>query len=240
MARGDPARTRGDGDLEQRIGYTFKSRQLLEQALTHSSARSGRQSARDNERLEFIGDRVLGLAVAELVNELDATAREGVLARRYNMLVNGRACARVARSIGLGNRLILAPGEVESGGRDKETILADALEAMLAAIYLEAGFDTARRIIRELWKSEVSRLPESAVDPKSALQEWAQARGLKLPRYVAVGRSGPDHAPKFQCEVRIDGLDPARGSGATKRDAEQAAATALLARTGETHDRQRG
>lgn len=228
MARARQATT----EIESRIGYTFKSRPLLEQALTHASTRSGRSGGGDNERLEFIGDRVLGLAIAEYLSELDPAAREGQLARRFNLLVNGRTCARVARSIGLGERLILAPSEVDSGGRDKETILADAMEALLAAVHIEAGFETARRIIRALWSAEVSAMPDIAVDAKSALQEWAQARGLKLPRYVSVGRTGPDHAPRFECEVRIEGVKPARGSGASKRDAEQAAAKEMLGREG--------
>lgn len=218
-------------ELERRIGYTFQTADLIEQALTHSSVRHGRAgAASDNERLEFVGDRVLGLAMAELVAEIDSKAREGALARRYNALVNGKTCARVARAVGLGSLIVLAQSEVGSGGRDKDTILADALEAMLAAIFLEAGFDTARRVIRSLWAEEIGRAPTTAVDPKSALQEWAQGRGLELPRYALVRRAGPDHAPVFECEVTIEALDPAHGSGASKREAEQAAATAFLAR----------
>lgn len=205
---------------------------LREQALTHASARVVRSAASDNERLEFIGDRVLGLAVAEMLAEALPSAREGELARRYNQLVNGTTCARVARRIDLGQHLILSASEEESGGRTKETILADAMEALLAAIFIEAGYDAARTVIRRMWASEIEGLPEQMADAKSALQEWAQAQGLALPAYVEIERSGPDHAPRFVAEVRIKGVRAARGEGASKRAAEQAAASAMLAREG--------
>jgi ribonuclease-3 len=186
----------------------------------------------DNERLEFIGDRVLGLAIAELLNERFPDGSEGDLARRYNRLVRGEACAKVARSIGLGTHLILSDSEAGSGGRTKNTILADAMEALLGAIFLEAGFKTAREVVRNLWASLSEDLPATGVDAKSALQEWAQGQGLELPQYVEIARKGPDHAPHFTTEVRISGMEPARGEGASKRAAEQAAARALLEREG--------
>jgi ribonuclease-3 len=127
---------------------------------------------------------------------------------------------------------VLSESEAESGGREKDTILADAMEALLGAIFIEAGFETARRVVRALWGSQFQELAEMPSDPKSALQEWAQAQGLDLPEYVEVSRVGPDHAPKFVAEVRIKGRKPARGEGSTKRQAEQAAARALLAREG--------
>jgi ribonuclease-3 len=225
-------RARKATELEIALGYTFKSRDLIEHALTHASARSSRGTGQDNERLEFLGDRVLGLAIAELLVETDPDASEGTLARRFNRLVNGTTCARIARSIGVGARLVLSSSEIESGGRDKETILADALEALLAAVFLESGFKSAREIVRSLWASELAQLPVTTVDAKSALQEWAQGQGLALPQYTSVERSGPDHAPHFVCEVKITGRQPARGEGASKRASEQAAATALLAREG--------
>lgn len=227
------ARARKPTELETALGYRFKSRELLDRALTHASARSSKgNNGQDNERLEFLGDRVLGLAVAELLCERYPTAREGELARRYNRLVNGDTCAAIGRAIGLGDHLILSPSEIESGGRDKDTILADAVEALLAAVFLEAGFDPARSLIRRLWMVEIDRAPAVAIDAKSALQEWAQGRGLELPRYRSVERSGPDHAPRFVTEVRIEGCKPARGEGASKRSAEQAAAMELLSREG--------
>lgn len=219
-------------DLEKRLGYTFKSRELFERALTHASVRSHRGMRHDNERLEFVGDRVLGLVVADMLYESHPGASEGDLARRFNRLVRGQACAAVARRIGLGPHLILSDSEAESGGREKETILADAVEALLGAIFIEAGFETARKVVRSLWTSQFEAMPHVVADPKSALQEWAQGQGLELPEYTEISRSGPDHAPRFVTEVHIAGRTPARGEGATKRQAEQAAASTLLAREG--------
>jgi ribonuclease-3 len=219
-------------DLEKSLGHRFKDQKLLEIALTHASVRGAKGKRSDNERLEFIGDRVLGLAIAELLNERFPDGSEGDLARRYNRLVRGEACAKVARSIGLGTHLILSDSEAGSGGRTKNTILADAMEALLGAIFLEAGFKTAREVVRNLWASLSEDLPATGVDAKSALQEWAQGQGLELPQYVEIARKGPDHAPHFTTEVRISGMEPARGEGASKRAAEQAAARALLEREG--------
>jgi ribonuclease-3 len=219
-------------DLEGRLGHAFKDRALLKKALTHASVRQASVKRRDNERLEFLGDRVLGLAVAELLSELYPTANEGQLARLYNRLVRGGTCAEVARSLELGPSLVLSESEASSGGRDKETILADACEALLGAIFLEAGYDKAREVVRKHWGARLEGSPVEAADAKSALQEWAQGQGLDLPQYEEVAREGPDHAPRFTAEVRIKGKKPARGEGANKRAAEQAAATVLLAREG--------
>jgi ribonuclease III len=207
--------------LETALGYRFKNRVLLDQ-----------KRGEDNERLEFLWDRVLGLVIAELLLERDAKASEGALARRFNRLVRKETCARVGRSINLGPLMVLSSAEDDSGGRDKDTILADATEALLAAIFLEAGFGVARDVIRLLWSPLVDGLPDTVADAKSMLQEWAQGQGLPLPRYVEIERKGPDHAPVFTTEVSIDGKRPARGSGANKRAAEQAAASAMLAREG--------
>lgn len=226
-------RARKFKDLEKLLGHRFKNQQLLELALTHASMRGGQAKRSDNERLEFIGDRVLGLAVAELLNEHFPTANEGELARRYNRLVRGETCAKVARALGLGPHLILSDSEAGSGGRAKGTILADAMEALLGAIFLDAGFDTARAAVRRLWACQSEELNTTArPDAKSALQEWAQGQGLELPKYIEIARKGPDHAPRFTSEVRIPGREPARGEGASKRSAEQAAARALLEREG--------
>jgi ribonuclease-3 len=218
--------------LETALGYTFKNRALLERALTHASIRAESGASEDNERLEFLGDRVLGLCVAELLIELDGTATEGALARRFNRLVRKDACANVARALKLGAAMKLSSSEDESGGRDKDTILADAIEALLAAVFLEAGYPAVRAVVRRLWAPLLSGLPDTTTDPKSALQEWAQGQGLSLPQYQEIAREGPDHAPVFTTEVRIPGKRPARGKGASKRAAEQAAATAVLAREG--------
>ena len=218
--------------LEAALDYHFKSRSLLDRALTHASTRTDKKPADDNERLEFLGDRVLGLTIAELLLELDPAASEGALARRFNRLVRKDACAQIGRNLDLGPALKLSTSEEESGGRDKDTILADAVEALLAAVFQEAGFPVVREIVRRLWSPLLSGLPETATDPKSALQEWAQGQGKALPVYIEISREGPDHAPRFTTEVQISGLRPARGIGASKRIAEQAAATAVLGREG--------
>jgi ribonuclease III len=219
--------------LEKALGHRFKNQQLIEIALTHASMRGGKPQHSDNERLEFIGDRVLGLVIAEALSEKFPSASEGELARRYNRLVRGEACARVARAVAIGDYLILSESEAGSGGRAKGTILADAMEAVLGAIFLDGGFEPARTVVRRLWAGLDDHATTSAgPDAKSALQEWAQGRGLALPEYVEISRKGPDHAPRFTSEVRITGCAPARGEGASKRAAEQAAARMLLEREG--------
>ena len=219
-------------DLEARLGYVFEDRALLKKALTHASVRQASAKRRDNERLEFLGDRVLGLAIAELLSEVYPAANEGQLARLYNRLVRGGTCAEVARALELGASLVLSDSEAGSGGREKETILADACEALLGAVFLEAGYEKARDVVRAHWGAKLDESSTEAADAKSALQEWAQGQGLDLPQYVEVARHGPDHAPRFTAEVSIKGRKPARGEGANKRAAEQAAAAALLAREG--------
>jgi ribonuclease III len=215
--------------LEGALGYKFKSEMRLERALTHASVRGTNAKRSDNEVFEFIGDRVLGLAIVQFLHETYPNETEGELARRYNLMVRGETCARVARVLNLGPHLILSASEAEAGGRDKDNILADAIEAILGAIFLDGGFDKARDVIRRIWTSE--RGPTTAVgaDPKTALQEWAQGLGLALPHYSHLGRTGPDHAPQFTAEVRITGRLPQRGEGPSKRAAEQAAASAMLA-----------
>jgi ribonuclease-3 len=224
-------RKRKFADLEKALGYRFKDQTLVTRALTHSSTR-GAGSRDDNERLEFLGDRVLGLAIASALIAAFPDDAEGELARRFNQQVKRETCAAVGRTIELGRHLILSDSEAGSGGRDKDTILADAVEALLGAIHLDGGFTRAEAIVLKLWQVGIAGQPHAVADPKSALQEWAQGRGMPLPRYVEVGRSGPDHAPRFVSEVRINGCKPAQGSGPSKRAAEQAAATAMLKREG--------
>jgi len=220
-------------ELEKGLGHRFRNQELLEVALTHASMRGGKGKRSDNERLEFVGDRVLGLVIAELLNERFPAANEGELARRYNRLVRGETCAKIARTLGLGAHLILSESEAGSGGRAKSTILADGMEAVLGAVFLDAGYDKARKVVRALWAGQSQEmLTTASPDAKSALQEWAQSRGLPLPQYVEIARKGPDHAPRFTSEVRINGLAPARGEGASKRSAEQSAARAMLEREG--------
>lgn len=221
-------------ELEKALGHRFKDQQLIEVALTHASMRGGKTERADNERLEFIGDRVLGLVIAQVLIERFPSANEGELARRFNRLVRGETCARVARALGIGSHLILSESEAGSGGRAKGTILADAMEAILGAVFLDGGFEAARSVVRNLWTSQYDDQHSTSAGPdaKSALQEWAQGKGLALPEYIEVSRKGPDHAPRFTSEVRISGCAPARGEGTSKRAAEQAAARTLLEREG--------
>ena len=233
-------RVRKYKDLEKRLGYKFRDEELLTQALTHSSVRGSDKARKDNERLEFLGDRVLGLAIVEKLTAEFPKAKEGELARRYNTLVNGGMCAKVGRELGLGAFLILSGSEADSGGRDKDTILADAVEAVLGAAFHDGGYKKARTIVFSLWdKQAESKTRKIAADAKSALQEWAQGEGLSRPEYSEVSRTGPDHAPLFIAEVKIKGKGSARGEGNSKRAAEQAAAAELLQRhapPGEAHD----
>ena len=226
------ARARKYADLESALGHRFKDRKLLERALTHASVRSVSAKRLDNERLEFLGDRVLGLAVAEMLHGALPDHQEGELARYFNRLVRGATCAAVGREVGIGEYLILSESEASGGGRDKDTILADAVEAVLGAVFIDGGFEAGSEAVRRLWGDRFQLTAISFIDAKSALQEWAQGRGLPLPKYVEVSRDGPDHAPKFIAEVRIKSVKPARGNGASKRHAEQAAASKLLQREG--------
>ena len=213
--------------FSDRLGHEFSRPELLQRALTHGSISTATRP--DNQRLEFLGDRVLGLTMAEALFAADRTATEGQLAPRYTALVKGETCAAIARQVGLGDVLKLGRSEMLSGGRRKEALLADAMEAVLAAVYLDAGFETARKVILRLWSDRLKNVEDDSRDAKTALQEWAQAQGMQPPRYVQVARNGPDHAPEFEIAVRLDdGREAvARGTG-TKRSIEQAAAQALL------------
>ena len=226
--------------LFERLGYAFKNRSLIELALTHASARPSLKPNEDNERLEFLGDRVLGLAIAELLTASFPDASEGELARRFNQLVRAETCAEVAQDWELGKLILMSGGEADSGGRGKKTILANACEAVLGAIFIDGGYAAAREIVHRFWAAELSGYGLTTPDAKSVLQEWAQGRRLPLPRYIEIAREGPDHAPHFTAEVQIDGVAPERGHGANKRAAEQAAALAMLLREGvwqaPTHD----
>lgn len=220
--------------LESNINYHFSNEELLVRALTHASACAGKGATPiDNERLEFLGDRVLGLVISELVSERFPGDREGDLARRYNRLVRRNTCAAVGKDINIGEFIYLSPAEAENGGRQKETIIANAVEALLAAVFLDGGFEPARDVVRKLWQPYCDDSPSAVpADAKSALQEWAQGQGLALPQYVEISRHGPDHKPLFTTEVNVTGKPPARGEGLSKRESEQAAAAALLSREG--------
>jgi ribonuclease-3 len=201
----------------------------IEEALTHPSAASA--ARRDYERLEFLGDRVLGLLIAEALHAGFPDEPEGRLALRLNALVRRETVAGIAAGIGLGQHLRLAQSESHAGGRRRDTILCDAMEAVIAAIYLEHGLDGARETVLRLWQPHFDALGgEAPQDAKSTLQEWAQARGMAPPTYVTTGRRGPDHAPKFTVEARLENGATADASASSKRAAEQAAAGALLER----------
>jgi len=209
-----------------RIGYQFAKPELLVRSMTHPSMSSPHRD--NNQRLEFLGDRVLGLVMSEALFKADMGAAEGVLAPRYNALVRKETCADVARQIELGSVLRLGRSEMKSGGRRKEALLGDAMEALIAAIYIDGGFDAARAVVLHLWGDRINQVEDDARDPKTALQEWAQARGETPPRYVEVERSGPDHQPTFTIEVQLSSGPTERASAGSKRHAEQAAAKALL------------
>ncbi len=213
--------------FSDRLGHAFARPELLQRALTHGSISTATRP--DNQRLEFLGDRVLGLTMAEALFAADRSATEGQMAPRYNALVKGETCAAIARDIGLGDVLKLGRSEMLSGGRRKEALLADAMEAVLAAIYLDAGLDAARAVILRLWGERLKNVEDDSRDAKTVLQEWAQAQGMAPPRYVQIARNGPDHAPEFEIAVQLDDGRQAMATGkGTKRSIEQAAAQALL------------
>ena len=212
---------------EQTLGHRFARPGLLGLALTHSSAPS---NGRSNQRLEFLGDRVLGLVVAQALYERFPDEEEGALAPRLAALVRRDTLARVARDIGLGGHVVMSQGEEESGGRDNPSILADACEAVIAALYLDGGMESAQQFIRRHWLPLMEEDQSPPKDAKTKLQEWAQGRGLALPKYTETGRQGPAHAPVFSVQVSVEGADPAAATGPSKRAAEQAAASALLER----------
>ncbi len=214
--------------LEERLGHRFESPELLVRAVTHSSMSSA--TRQDNQRLEFLGDRVLGLVMSEALLDTDASATEGQLAPRFNALVRKEACADVAREVDLGAALKLGRSEMISGGRRKQALLGDAMEAVIAAVYRDAGFEVAKALVLRLWGARVQSVKADARDAKTSLQEWAQARGLAPPKYELVKRSGPDHAPVFTIAARLDNGAEQEATAGSKRQAEQAAAKSLLER----------
>jgi ribonuclease III len=231
-------RRRGTGDFEARIGYRFRDPALLEQALTHISALSGaRNRAGSYQRLEFLGDHVLGLVVSDMLFRAFSKADEGEMSRRLADLVRKEACADVGRAIDLGAAVRLGASEANAGGRNRTAILADVCEALIGAVFVDGGYPAAAALIERLW-SERMRTPVRPLrDSKTVLQEWAQARGLPTPAYREVERKGPDHDPEFRVTVELPHFAPAEGLGRSKRAAEQAAAAAMLTRAGVKADR---
>lgn len=211
--------------LAETIGHRPQDLTLFRLALTHAS-----RSEENYERLEFLGDRVLGLAIAAWLYELFPEEPEGKLSQRLNVLVSRATCADIARDIGIPEQMRLGKQAREDGASDSDNVLGDTVEALVAAVFLDAGFAAAEDVVQRLWASRVGELERAPKHPKSALQEWAAANDRKPPVYELLGRSGPHHAPTFVVEVSIKGVGEARAEGATKQDAETAAAEALLAR----------
>ncbi len=216
--------------LAERLGHRFGDPDLLARALTHASAQGGGETY---QRLEFLGDRVLGLVVADMLFNAFPDAEEGELSPRFTRLVRRETCADVAREADLGPHIRLGSGESTSGGRSKDAILADVCEAVMGAIYLDGGLDAARRFIERYWQDRLRQPVTRLKDAKTALQEWAHAQGVQeTPVYREVGRAGPDHAPVFTVSVEVAGREAAAGEGPSKRIAEQNAAEAMLVREG--------
>ena len=215
--------------LEGALGHTFADRDLLERALTHASVGDGAREVRHNERLEFLGDRVLNLCAAERLMALDPDAREGEMSRRLAALVNYHACARAARRCGLPDAMRLSASASKVGARKSDAVLGDACEALIAALYIDGGLECARAFFLKFWAEEFERLDEPRTkDPKTQLQEWAQGLGLPLPSYEVVSRTGPAHAPVFTVAVRVQGFGEERGEGGSRQAAEKAAAQQML------------
>lgn len=212
-------------ELEQRIGYRFKNISYMEQALTHSS----KNGSINNERIEFLGDRVLNLVMAHTLFEQNPAESEGGLAKKHSSLVQGKMLAAVGRTINIGDFLIMSDAERHAGGAENENIVSDAMEALLGAVFLDGGLDPARIIIIKLWDKYILSPIEEHQDSKTELQEWVQARGLPLPDYDVVGRTGPDHAPVFEIQVKVDGFDSVLAVGSSRRQAEKEAARRMMA-----------
>jgi ribonuclease-3 len=219
--------------FEDRIAYKFKDAALLEQALTHISALTGQRNRSGSyQRLEFLGDHVLGLVISDMLFGAFPKADEGELSRRLADLVRKEACADVARAIDLGEAIRLGASESNAGGRGRTAILADVCEALIGAVFIDGGYKAASEVIGRLWEQRMRAPARPLRDSKTILQEWAQARGLPTPNYREVERKGPDHNPEFRVTVELPNRVPAEGLGRSKRAAEQAAAAAMLTREG--------
>ena len=217
--------------LEARLGYRFADPDLLERALTHSSALApSRRVERSYQRLEFLGDRVLGLVISDLLYRRDPRATEGDLSRALNSLVRKETCAQIARDLGLGTELILGDSEARTGGANKDAILGDVTEAVIGAMYLDGGLGQAYEAVERLFGAYFGHAGNVRADPKTALQEWAQARGLEPPAYAEIERKGPDHAPEFTIAVRVAGYHELAATGSSKKLAEHKDAEAFLVR----------
>ena len=224
-----PSRAEAVAALLEAIGYAFVDTELLDRALTHASAGEGTRPRAHNQRLEFLGDRVLGLIVAERVMQDHPLSREGDMSARFHALVDKPACARAARRAGLGEALRIGKGAGLQGLRDSENVLGDACEALLAAVYLDGGLDAARGVVERLWADDLQQASRGYVQSaKTRLSEWANKAARPHPVYRIIDRQGPDHAPEFTVAVDFEGHASITGRGRNKLEAEQAAAAALL------------
>ncbi|WP_374386217.1 ribonuclease III [Sandaracinobacter sp.] len=208
---------------EGALGAAFQDQALLNSALTHKSV-----GADNYERLEFLGDRILGAVIADWLYVQFPGEPEGKLTRRFHQLVSREVCARVAREIGIPEVVKLGQQARADGGANSDNILGDVMEALIGAVYLDRGVNDARAMIRRLWAPEVSTVAEAPKHPKMRLQEWAAAKNLKVPVYTLLGRTGPHHSPRFRVELAIAGLSSVEAEGSSKQDAETAAARAFL------------
>lgn len=225
------AKVRSHDKLQARLGYRFVNPALLDRALTHSSSLPpSKRTEGSYQRLEFLGDRVLGLVVAELLWRQYPKASEGELHRAHANLVRAESCARIAGLLELGSELNLGDSERKSGGAENSAILADACEALFGAIYADGGFEVAHQVVSNLVSDRVDIAAKSRASAKTVLQEWSDSRGLGLPVYREVERTGPDHAPDFTISVEVRGLEAMMATGPTKKLAEQKAAEAFLIR----------
>jgi ribonuclease-3 len=224
-------RSKGHAKLEARLGYKFADPDLLDRALTHSSAIApAKRVAMSYQRLEFLGDRVLGLVVADMLYRRFPKATEGDLSRSLNALVRKETCAAIARELGLGTELNLGDSEARTGGAEKDAILGDVIEALLGAVYTDGGLGPAFEIIERLFGEHIGQSGTERADAKTTLQEWAQGRGLEPPVYEEVERRGPDHAPEFTIAVKLGDFKPLSATGPSKKLAEHKAAEAFLVR----------
>jgi len=227
------------GVIEARLNYVFKNKDLLAAALTHASAAETMQGRKakitcsdTNQRLQFLGDRVLGLVISGELFRRFPHLDEGGMTQRFHNIVSLAACARSARRMELGKYVVMSPAQASAGGASASGILGDAAEAVIAAIYLDGGLEAAARFVLHFWAEEIEHAGVRPKDPKGALQEWAAAHGRQAPEYRVIDRSGPDHAPNFEVEVVVGDLPPARAQGKSKQEAERLAAQAALEHVG--------
>jgi ribonuclease III len=215
--------------LSERLGYSFRDVDLLEQALTHGSSS---RKAKDYERLEFLGDRVLSLVIADALFRNHAKEKEGKLAARHSAVVKGDVCADVGEAMGLGDFIKVGDTEKRTGVNRMRSVLGDVVEALIGAIYIDGGLDAAREVVLKFWRATLERPNTAEKDAKTFVQEWVLSKALPLPRYELAGRQGPEHRPQFTVRLTVEKHPPVEGTGSTKQTAEMSAATTFIQREG--------